>query len=156
MTAARLPLEREYVLDTQILLEASRAASELGYAAADLLFAIADRHRVAVDDGDKILAEYYDNLRPGMLGLYWLKRMTQRKRLSYRSGQLSNYHRLALDSVGFDPSDRVFVGVARRTAQRLLVAEERHFWNSRCHQCLRQKIGIALLRAAEACAHARE
>jgi hypothetical protein len=146
---------RSYVLDTQILIEASKGDTDLSLEAVDLLNAIRRRHRLAVDDANKILEEYYRHLGRGSHGHTWLSAMFRENLLSYHPHRLSARRIRALDAIRFDPSDVKFVGVACRTFDKVLVAEEDDYWNHQSCRCLQSELGLTLLRIVDAAAHAR-
>jgi len=144
----------EWVLDTQILEIASTGEDPLCLDAAALLCAIRDRHFLAIDSEGEIQREYQPYLRPGTVAAQWWAQMNQRGRLCYHSHQLQRRHRRALAALSFDISDWKFVGVAYGIPSRLLVAEERHYWNPPVADYIHNDMHIALTHTQDALARA--
>ena len=140
----------EWVVDTQILEIASTGEHPLALDAAALLRAIRECHLVAIDCEGEIVHEYDPHLRPGTLAEQWWAQMNQRAKIRWHSHRLSQARRRKLSQLGFDASDWKFVGVASRTASRLLVAEESDYWAPAVAHCIQNEMRISLVRITEA------
>src|SRR5438128_3899356 len=99
-------------LDTNIVINACK---KLSWDHLDVLSLIRTRnHTVALDTEGKILAEYRRNCSEVELFEKWYKEIWQR--VAPASGQLENRYVTHLRKLGcHEPSDHVFVAVARRT-----------------------------------------
>ena len=139
----------EWVVDTQVLVVAS-SGDHLCLDAATLLRSILENHFVALDHDNEIIAEYSRRVPAGSLAARWWAEMNRRGRFVYHSSRLSQRNRRRLERVRFDPSDWKFVGVARRTLSRLLVAEESDYWEPSVAQCIQNEVGISLLKVTAA------
>jgi hypothetical protein len=144
----------EWVLDTQVLVVAS-SGDHLCLDAATLLRSILENHFVALDYDSEIIAEYSRRVPANSLAARWWTEMNQRGRFVFHSSKLTQRNRRRLERVRFDPSDWKFVGVASRTASRLLVAEESDYWEPSVAQCIQNEMGISLLKVTAALGRAQ-
>ena len=117
----------DWVIDTDVLVRAENLANGHDHwlnvfrllSSMDSL-----NHLLAMDHSHKVMGEYRRNLSPnGWVGKL-LAKFAKRGKVRYLSGELPNRIYAGLRSLGFDEDDDVFVAVATRTTNKLLVAEE--------------------------------
>ena len=123
----------DWVIDTDVLVRADNLENgHEHYLYVFRLLSAMDSlgDRLAVDYQYRVLGEYRNNLSPnGFVGKL-LNKFTTRNRIHYVSGELSRQLSAGLRTLGFDNDDDVFVAVASKTTNGLLVAEESGYSDS--------------------------
>jgi hypothetical protein len=137
---------KEWTIDTWVLYWA-----EEDWNALTLLVLIAEHHCILLDQEGHMAREYEICLqRTGSLVLRnWLKRLRDRKAITFRSGKLPSIHKRALLRMKFDRSDLPFVGVAYRSKDKLLVSEDSDYTPQVCNY-LQQQLQIKVLSLPQA------
>jgi hypothetical protein len=143
----------ELVLDTWALKISQDPGHEKALQTLALLEEIRKAHRIAIDYGRSVLAEYGRNTPANTHAGQWLKLILSRSdKIYWRAGKLSNKHETKLiDGLGFDRSDVVFVALASEGPDRLLVAEESDY-SPEVKLYLSNKLGVSVLTIEEALA----
>lgn len=145
-------------IDTNVIINACK---ENSWDHIDVLSLIRTRnHAVALDTEGKILAEYRGNCSGIELFEKWYQEIWQR--VQQVSGLLEQRHVTRLTRLGcHEPSDHIFVAVARRT-ERYLVTEDSDFGKGHLNRALakagvsiymREKLGLTVHDANEARNH---
>lgn len=141
----------ELVLDTFVLKVGQNADDERSLDVLALLHGINSSHTIAVDYGHLILGEYFRNIPSDCHAGKWLGVVSSRSdKLVFRDGRVTNVHRdILLNQLHFDRSDLVFVGVAARTPDRILVSEESDY-SENIKEYLLDEIGVRVVSIHEA------
>ena len=145
-------------IDTNVVINACK---ENSWDHIDVLSLIRTRdHTVALDSEGKILADYRGNCSGIELYEKWYQEIWQR--VQQVSGLLEQRHVTRLTRLGcHEPSDHIFVAVARRT-DRYLVTEDSDFGKGHVDRALaktgvtaymREKLGLTVHDAQEARNH---
>jgi hypothetical protein len=142
--------EKEWTIDTNILMIASDGEADLCLSACSLLDHVLRNGILAVDVENDIRTEYERNVVPRSHAAKWLAMMTMRGGFTYVSGRLMSAQDAKLAESRFDPADRKFVGVALKTDSKFLVAEESDFWEPNAERCIKGDLGVILMRIDEA------
>ena len=145
----------ELVLDTWALKISQDCSHEKALQTLALLEEIRKAHRITIDHGRSVLAEYARNTPANTHAGHWLQLMLSRSnKIYWRTGKLSNKHESELiDGLGFDRSDLVFVALASEGPNKLLVAEESDY-TPEVKSYLAKKLGVSVLTIEEALATA--
>lgn len=79
-----------------------------------------------IDTDHAILGEYYRNLPSDGLGRKLVKKLINGNGIEYVSSARLAACEECLDTIGFDPADRKYIGVAQRTGGSYVTTEEKH------------------------------
>jgi hypothetical protein len=154
-------LPRQWTIDTFVLYEAVKPEGDCFFAAQVVLMRfVSGNAELVLDQQGKILEQYDRCIARterdrGALAVWlrqWLQRVKNRGSIHYYDGNLAERHRRKLRAapLSFDPSDLVFVAVAHRSADKLIVSEDSDYTDA-VKEYLRQRMdGIRVLSILEA------
>ncbi|WP_062297460.1 hypothetical protein [Demequina maris] len=103
-----------------------------------------DEANLLVDVEGHILGEYERYLGPHTIGRKILTHLMSAHRIGFHSGRLNAACEACLDSDGFDPSDRAYVGVAARVGGAYVTHEAKHLDPSRV-ALVRERCGVHVI-----------
>lgn len=140
-----------WVVDACVLYEVSKGNLQ----AFDFLLALLKRHGLALDQGWIIQGQYTPVLYRDAFLKSWFTHLNDTPgKIQWFASDVSSRHRKQLvQSLGFHDDDLVYIGVALRTPDKLVVSEDREpgdFDDPVC-QYLEQNFSISVLCIAEAC-----
>lgn len=136
----------QWVVDTWVLVKCGETNEPICLGAVSFLFRILKRDMLCLDFEGEILKEYNKYFAPHThVSRWWDEMVKHGHKFAWRSNKLNEKHRHNLiNKLGFDKSDIKFVGVAEKTNDRLLVAEESDYCKGVCDY-LERNLSIKVL-----------
>lgn len=142
----------QWVVDTWVLAKCNDTTDTLCLKASELLIRILNREIICLDSEGEITREYYRHIRPRSFVANWWEEMRKRNdKFLFFSNKLASRHRDNLvNKCNFHNDDIKFIGVASKTRDRLLVAEESDY-NADVCKYLNDALSVRVLCLTEAC-----
>jgi len=139
---------KEWTIDTWVLYKVNEGDLD---AHTFLIFILKHRHRIVFDQEGHIANEYKRCFQQhnNKFLFKWFEALKRHNAIMFYSGKLSQEHKQALLRMKFDPSDLVFVAVASRSKDKLLVSEDSDYTPAVCNY-LKQNLQVQVLKLTEA------
>ncbi len=140
----------DWVIDTCVVAACDDPESPCCHKAIALLVKVLDTGRLCVDDKREVIKEYMKHVKPSGHAIVLVRKfLGQAGKMQQHSGRLTIEARGRLDKIGFpDSTDRVFVAVASRSGDKLLVTEDGHHFSPQVCAYLAENLGVNVFNTA--------
>lgn len=136
---------KQWVIDTWVLIKSDEPRCTEYLDCLYFLLNIMKDGIICLDTEAEIIQEYYRYMKPGTFLSRWWESKKTKNHFMYFSHTLYDRHRQKLEeTLKFDKSDTKFVGVASKTADKLLVSGDSDYSDEICG-FLRSELNIQVL-----------